>query len=79
MRAVRGIGAWTIQYFLLRGVGFADCLPASDAGLMRGLGNLTGARPGETAVRELMAKYSPFRSLASYHVWRSLLTSGEAS
>jgi AraC family transcriptional regulator of adaptative response / DNA-3-methyladenine glycosylase II len=71
MRAVRGIGAWTIQYSLLRGIGFADCLPASDAGLMRGLGQMTGARPEETAVREMMAKYAPFRSLATYHVWRT--------
>lgn len=70
MRTVRGIGAWTIQYSMLRGVGFADCLPASDAGLMRGLGKLLGVRPDETAVRELMAKYAPFRSLATYHVWR---------
>ena len=71
MRAVRGIGAWTIQYSLLRGIGFADCLPASDAGLMRGLGRLIGVRPEETAVREMMAKYAPFRSLATYHVWRT--------
>jgi AraC family transcriptional regulator of adaptative response / DNA-3-methyladenine glycosylase II len=71
MRAVRGIGAWTIQYSLLRGLGFADCLPASDAGLMRGLGQLIGVRPEETAVREIMAKYAPFRSLATYHVWRA--------
>jgi AraC family transcriptional regulator of adaptative response / DNA-3-methyladenine glycosylase II len=71
MRTVRGIGAWTIQYSLLRGAGFADCLPASDAGLMRGLGKLIGVRPEETAVREVMAKYAPFRSLATYHVWRA--------
>jgi len=71
MRAVRGIGAWTIQYSLLRGVGFADCLPASDAGLMRGLGRLIGVRPEEAAVREMMARYAPFRSLATYHVWRT--------
>jgi AraC family transcriptional regulator of adaptative response / DNA-3-methyladenine glycosylase II len=71
MRAVRGIGAWTVQYSLLRGVGFADCLPASDAGLMRGLGSLIGVRPEETAVRKIMARYSPFRSLATYHVWRA--------
>jgi AraC family transcriptional regulator of adaptative response / DNA-3-methyladenine glycosylase II len=72
MRTVRGIGAWTIQYSLLRGAGFADCLPASDAGLMRGLGQLTGVRPEEASVREMMARYAPFRSLATYHVWRSL-------
>ena len=70
MRAIRGIGSWTIQYSLLRGIGFADCLPASDAGLMRGLGRMIGVRPEETAVREMMAKYAPFRSLATYHVWR---------
>jgi AraC family transcriptional regulator of adaptative response / DNA-3-methyladenine glycosylase II len=72
MAAVRGIGPWTVQYALLRGVGFADCLPAGDAGLAQGLERLAGARPSQQKIRELMAKYSPWRSVATYHVWASL-------
>lgn len=70
--AVRGIGPWTIQYFFLRGLGLPDCLPAGDAGLAQGLARLSGTRPGEAAIREMMACYAPWRSLATYHVWASL-------
>jgi len=70
--AVRGIGPWTIQYFFLRGLGLSDCLPAGDAGLAQGLARLCGSRPDEKEVREIMARYAPWRSLATYHVWASL-------
>ena len=33
LTAIRGIGPWTAQYTLLRGGGFADCVPVGDAGL----------------------------------------------
>jgi 3-methyladenine DNA glycosylase/8-oxoguanine DNA glycosylase len=69
---VRGIGPWTIQYAFLRGFGFADCLPAGDAGLAQGLGRLNGERPDERRVREMMSRFAPYRSLATYHVWASL-------
>ena len=69
---VRGIGPWTVQYAFLRGLGFADCLPSGDAGLAQGLHRLSGARPGEPEIRETMARFTPWRSLATYHVWASL-------
>jgi 3-methyladenine DNA glycosylase/8-oxoguanine DNA glycosylase len=74
--AVRGIGPWTIQYFFLRGLGLADCLPAGDAGLAQGLARICGERPSERQIREMMAPYSPWRSLATYHVWASLKNQG---
>jgi 3-methyladenine DNA glycosylase/8-oxoguanine DNA glycosylase len=70
--SIRGIGPWTIQYFFLRGLGLPDCLPAGDAGLAQGLARLRGSRPSEALIREMMARYSPWRSLATYHVWASL-------
>ncbi len=69
---VRGIGPWTIQYVFLRGLGFGDCLPAGDAGLAQGLEGLNGERPGEATVRATLARFAPYRSLATYHVWASL-------
>jgi len=69
---VRGIGPWTVQYVFLRGFGFADCLPAGDAGLAQGLARVLSERPDETVVRETMARFAPYRSLATYHVWASL-------
>jgi AraC family transcriptional regulator, regulatory protein of adaptative response / DNA-3-methyladenine glycosylase II len=72
MSNVRGIGPWTIQYAFLRGFGFADCLPSGDAGLAQGLSRLSGARPDEPRIREMMSRFAPYRSLATYHVWASL-------
>lgn len=69
--AIRGVGPWTIQYVFLRGAAFADCLPAGDAGLARGL-SVDGQRPNESGVREALNRFSPFRSLAACHVWASL-------
>jgi AraC family transcriptional regulator, regulatory protein of adaptative response / DNA-3-methyladenine glycosylase II len=69
---IRGVGPWTVQYAFLRGLGFSDCLPAGDAGLARGLARLAGKRPNEPEIREIMAKFAPHRSLATYHVWASL-------
>ena len=70
--AIRGVGPWTIQYVFLRGAGFADCLPAGDAGLARGLAALGGERPDEAGVKQALDRFSPFRSLAACHVWASL-------
>ena len=70
--AIRGVGPWTVQYVFLRGVGFADCLPAGDAGLARGLAALGGERPDEIGVKQALDRFAPFRSLAACHVWASL-------
>ena len=77
LREVRGIGPWTVEYVFLRGIGFADCLPSGDAGLAQGLEKMHGERPAEPAVRALLEHFSPWRSLATYHVWASLKTEGE--
>jgi AraC family transcriptional regulator of adaptative response / DNA-3-methyladenine glycosylase II len=69
---IRGVGPWTVQYALLRGFGFADCLPAGDAGLAQGLHRLLGERPEAARIRDLMACYAPYRSFATYHIWASL-------
>ena len=72
LTSIRGIGPWTLQYLSLRGLGLPDCLPAGDVGLARGLERLTGKRPSEREIRDMMARFAPHRSLATYHVWASL-------
>jgi AraC family transcriptional regulator, regulatory protein of adaptative response / DNA-3-methyladenine glycosylase II len=80
---VRGVGPWTVQYAFLRGLGFADCLPSGDAGLAQGLGRLGGKwrreRPDEPEIRATMARFTPYRSLATYHVWASLKGKNDAA
>jgi AraC family transcriptional regulator, regulatory protein of adaptative response / DNA-3-methyladenine glycosylase II len=71
---VRGLGPWTVQYFLMRGRGFADCLPVGDAALRAALERFFSlpGRPDPDETRRLMDRFAPFRSLATFHLWQSL-------
>jgi AraC family transcriptional regulator, regulatory protein of adaptative response / DNA-3-methyladenine glycosylase II len=72
--ACRGIGPWSANYVLMRGCGFADCLPLGDSGLTSALRRLhvLPERPDAGVTERLMAPYAPFRSLATAHLWASL-------
>ncbi|HEX2210061.1 MAG TPA: Ada metal-binding domain-containing protein [Longimicrobium sp.] len=74
MLDVRGLGPWSVQYFLMRGRGFADCVPVGDAGLTAALQRFHGLdhRPGPAETLELMEPFAPFRSLGTVHLWSSL-------
>ncbi len=69
-----GVGPWSAQYVLLRACGFADCVPAADAGLTRALAAhfRLEERPGADEARRLMTPFAPHRSLATFHLWSSL-------
>jgi AraC family transcriptional regulator of adaptative response / DNA-3-methyladenine glycosylase II len=72
--AVRGIGRWSARYVLMRSFGFADCVPVGDAGLVNALQRFHAldARPGPDETEALMARYAPHRSLAAFHLWKTL-------
>jgi AraC family transcriptional regulator, regulatory protein of adaptative response / DNA-3-methyladenine glycosylase II len=77
LEAIRGVGEWTQQYVLMRACGFADCVPTGDAGLVNALRRFHGLdeRPDSATTRELMQPLSPYRSLATAHLWASLSAS----
>jgi AraC family transcriptional regulator of adaptative response / DNA-3-methyladenine glycosylase II len=72
--AVRGLGPWSVQYLLMRSLGFADCAPAGDSGLATALERFLTLdhRPDAVEVRRHMERFAPHRSLATFHLWRSL-------
>jgi len=74
LAAERGIGPWTTHYVLMRGCGFADCVPLGDAGLTLALQrhHQLDHRPGVKETSVLMAPFAPHRSLATFHLWASL-------
>ncbi len=74
LRAVRGIGPWSAQYVLMRGLGFADCVPVGDSALATALQRFfaLGDRPGPAETAALMEPFAPFRSLATFHLWQPL-------
>jgi 3-methyladenine DNA glycosylase/8-oxoguanine DNA glycosylase len=71
LRAIPGIGAWTVEVLALHGQGRYDQLPAGDLGFLKLVGRLdTGnprARADEARVRELFAPYGEWKGLAGAH------------
>ncbi len=70
--ALRGFGPWSVNYVMMRALGFADCVPLGDTGVTSGLQSLLALdeRPDIDATRRLMAVFSPYRSLATAHLWQ---------
>jgi AraC family transcriptional regulator, regulatory protein of adaptative response / DNA-3-methyladenine glycosylase II len=74
LAGVRGLGRWSTAYIMMRACGFADCVPAGDSGLATALQRLFSLdhRPDADEVAERMNPYSPYRSLATFHLWTGL-------
>jgi len=75
LRAIRGIGSWTIQMLALTGQGRLDQLPAGDVGYLKLVGRLRPprdpwARATEDEVNEFFAPYAPWAGLAGLHALR---------
>ncbi|HLL92833.1 MAG TPA: hypothetical protein VK252_07815, partial [Solirubrobacteraceae bacterium] len=73
LRAIPGIGAWTVEMLALRGQGRHDQLPAADVGLLKLVGRrLSGgdprARAQEHEVRAFFAPYGEWAGLAAVHM-----------
>jgi DNA-3-methyladenine glycosylase II len=74
LTAVRGIGAWTADLFLLGQLGRPDVLPAGDLGIRRAVQSAyeLDAVPSEKEVRRLGEAWRPNRSLATAYLYSSL-------
>lgn len=70
--AIRGLGPWSVNYLMMRALGFPDCVPLGDTGVTSGLQALLKLeeRPDIPATRKLMSVFSPHRSLATAHLWQ---------
>ncbi|MGP5374698.1 DNA-3-methyladenine glycosylase 2 family protein [Brachybacterium alimentarium] len=78
--SLRGIGPWTADYVLLRGVRAVDVLPARDAALLSAARDLGLAEDHPGLLRALEVA-SPWRSYAALHLWHhqaALRTTGHA-
>jgi DNA-3-methyladenine glycosylase II len=72
--AIRGIGRWTAEMFLIFHLMRPNVLPLDDLGLLRGISvNYFSGEPVSRAeVRELGDGWAPYRSVATWYIWRSL-------
>jgi 3-methyladenine DNA glycosylase/8-oxoguanine DNA glycosylase len=73
LRAIRGIGSWTIEMLALHGQGREEQVPAGDLGLLRSVGGLLGdgdprAFAEEAEVRSFFEPYGEWKGLAAAHL-----------
>jgi DNA-3-methyladenine glycosylase II len=80
LRAIRGIGAWTVQCLALHGQQRLDQLPAGDLSYVKLVGRLIEGHPwgraGVPEVEEFFAPYAPWTGLAGAHALRSVGSTG---
>jgi DNA-3-methyladenine glycosylase II len=73
LTAVRGIGVWTAEMFLIFCLGRTDVLPVGDLGLRAGVKDQYALEelPGRAELRRLAEPWRPYRSIATWYLWRS--------
>jgi DNA-3-methyladenine glycosylase II len=71
---VKGIGRWTAQMFMMFRLGRPDVLPDLDLGVQKGIQRAYRLRklPAPERVKKIGAKWAPYRTVASWYLWRLL-------
>lgn len=71
---IRGIGRWTAEMFLIFNLLRPNILPLDDLGLMRGISMnyFSGEPVSRSDAREVAANWEPWRTVATWYMWRSL-------
>ncbi len=71
---VKGIGRWSVEMFLIFHLMRPDVLPVGDLGLQRAMERLYngGEALSKDAMREIAGPWAPWRSVATWYLWRSL-------
>ena len=72
--AIRGIGRWTAEMFLIFHLMRPNVLPLDDLGLLKGISQsyFSGEPVSRAEARELGDAWAPYRSVATWYIWRSL-------
>jgi DNA-3-methyladenine glycosylase II len=71
---IRGIGRWTAEMFLIFHLMRPDVLPLDDKGLLSGISQsyFSGEPVSRAEAREVGDAWAPYRSVATWYLWRSL-------
>src|SRR6266852_2852836 len=81
LTSVRGIGAWTVEMFLIFRLGRPDVLPIHDLGVRKGW-SITYGKKHMPNPKELLAfgeRWRPYRTVASWYMWRACQRAGNAT
>jgi 3-methyladenine DNA glycosylase/8-oxoguanine DNA glycosylase len=74
LTAVKGIGVWTAEIYLMFRLQRLDVFPADDLGLVKAAQNVFGMRqrPNRKKLLKMAEAWRPYRSVAAWYLWRSL-------
>jgi DNA-3-methyladenine glycosylase II len=74
LTSIRGIGRWTAEMFLIFNLKRPDILPLDDIGLLRGISinYFRGEKVTRAQAREVAEKWAPYRTVATWYLWRSI-------
>ncbi len=72
--AIRGIGRWTAEMFLIFHLMRPNVLPLDDVGLLNGISQcyFSGDVVSRSDAREVAQAWAPYRTVATWYIWRSL-------
>ena len=72
--AIRGIGRWTAEMFLIFHLMRPNVLPLDDIGLQNGISQayFSGEPVSRSEIREVASTWAPYCSVATWYIWRSL-------
>jgi DNA-3-methyladenine glycosylase II len=72
--AIRGIGRWTAEMFLIFHLMRPNVLPLDDVGLINGISRnyFSGEAVSRSEAREVAQAWAPYCSVATWYIWRSL-------
>jgi len=72
--AIRGIGRWTAEMFLIFYLLRPNVLPLDDVGLINGISHnyFSGEAVSRSDAREVASAWAPYCSVATWYIWRSL-------
>ena len=69
---LKGVGPWTVDMVLIFAAGELDILPVSDLGLQRAVATVYGDQRSADAVTSRATLWSPWRTIATWYLWRDL-------
>ncbi len=70
--AVKGIGRWTAEMFLMFSLARKDIFPADDLGIKNSIKKLTGRQLKPKELSEFAVRWKPYRTYAAWYIWAAL-------
>jgi DNA-3-methyladenine glycosylase II len=76
LTAVKGLGPWSVQMYLMFHAQRLDVFPPGDLGIQRAMREIYGVEVKDPRCDQITAKWRPYRTVACWYLWRSLRAGG---